>query len=64
MLLSIDKEKEELTCNTCHTILSLKKDNLYGICSCKNIKLVYCKNHIHITVNSVNKDHWYEYELS
>jgi len=62
MLLSIDKEKEELTCNLCNTTLSLKRSNTYSICTCKNVRLVYCKNQIHITVFSVKRDHWYTYK--
>jgi len=62
MLLSINEKEEELICNKCHTTMSLKRDNVYGICKCRNVRLVYCKNQIHITVFSVKRDHWYTYK--
>lgn len=33
----------------------------YELCKCNNIRLVYCKDQVHITLFEEKKDFWYEY---
>jgi hypothetical protein len=59
----IDKNKQELSCMTCNDALSLiKTKTTYELCSCKNIRLVYCRERIHISLTQDKTDYWYEYQ--
>jgi hypothetical protein len=55
-------DNHSLTCSKCHsTHFLIKTDYLYDHCECYNIRLVFCKFQVHISLLKEVKDFWYDY---